>query len=566
MKKIRLNKYFYLVILLALFISTVVVCANETFQNNLLKLDFYKSSTGGVKVTLYTNKPYTDPINVNKRSDFEYVILLPETSNSISVKPTLNSISDIVKDVNIRTQQYENKIIGYTKITILTEKPIEIIPQVQTLNVSDYQLSKNKPPVQAPKKIATPIKKEIKQLLPIKKETSHPVQKQKSHLTSTEKDKGLYKSSSPLSQAEKKKSIPSKPKEILPTVAPVQQKAVTPVVKKKTVTAVKELVKEPEKEIKPTPVPVPAPTPAPAPEPAPTLTPVQQIPQPVQYLEIMKKYKRIIYPVLGVILAIFILLLLAARKTANDIKKQKETFTSHLKEKPEPPTDYTEKISEDMTWQEKFQTYVDTEQEQTPPPPPETAVINEETVEDIEELNELLGEEVYANVEPEIPQEEEVIGKVKLEVEIPQYEEESILDELSEMQQYDLGEDASVEKLFGEEEIFSEEETPEEIPSFEQPVMEEVSEQEEEELIKSEFTIDDEKGFYLVDFEDTTALVGHIKDEIFILKRFKEKIEGPLQARLSEKKANSIEYMTKIRNYKALIEVTPNNMNLLIEL
>lgn len=574
MKKIRLNKYFYLFILFVLFISTLVVYANETFQNNLLKVDFYKSSSGGIKVTLFTSKPYADPVNVNKRSDFEYVILLPETSNLISAKPLLNSMSDIVKDVNIKTQQYEDKIIGYTKITISTTKPIEVIPQVQTLNISKSQSDKknyNKLLVQAPKKLKTPIKKEVKEPLSIKKETYKSVQKPKKQLTLTKKSKSLYKPNSPLPQTAVKKNISNKLKESLPIEPSVQQKVVVPVVKKETVTPIKESVKRPVKEAKKeitpatTTAPAPTPTPTPAPKsvqmttPTPTPTSVQtsilahvkQISQPAQCLEIMKKYKGFIYSVLGIILAIFILLLLSARKMAKDLKKKKETFTNHLKEKPESPVDYTEKFSEDMTWQEKFQTYADTEQEQNP----ETA-IPEETVENIEELEELFGEEPYAAPEQEIPQEDEVIEKEEPQVEMQQAEEESILDELSEMQQYDFEEAPSAEKLFSEEEI----------PSFEQPVVEEISEPEEDELIKSEFAIDDEKGFYLVDFENTTALVGHIKDEIFILKRFKEKTEGPLQARLSERKANNIEYMTKIGNFKALIEITPNDMNLLIEL
>ena len=60
--------------------------------------------------------------------------------------------------------------------------------------------------------------------------------------------------------------------------------------------------------------------------------------------------------------------------------------------------------------------------------------------------------------------------------------------------------------------------------------------------------------------------MGRIEDEIFILKKFEEKINAPIQARLNERKGNSTNYMTKIGSFKAIVEVTPKKMDLLIEL
>jgi hypothetical protein len=148
-------------------------------------------------------------------------------------------------------------------------------------------------------------------------------------------------------------------------------------------------------------------------------------------------------------------------------------------------------------------------------------------------------------------------------------EEEDIL-------KYDIPQDEvaidseQIDELFGEDEEYLTEPTEEMIDNIEELFYEQpeiVSNIEpQDEIVKSEFNIDDEKGFYLVDFEDTTALVGHIDEEIFVLKRFDKKINGPLQARLDERKENSTNYMTKVGSFRGLVEVTPQNMNLLIEL
>ena len=39
-------------------------------------------------------------------------------------------------------------------------------------------------------------------------------------------------------------------------------------------------------------------------------------------------------------------------------------------------------------------------------------------------------------------------------------------------------------------------------------------------IVKSGFNIDEEKGFYLVNKNGQNALIGKIKDEVFVLKKF----------------------------------------------
>lgn len=595
MNNIRINKYLYFILLCTLFIGAHIVRANETFQNSLLKLDFYKSPSGGIKVTLYTSKPYNEPVSVNKKSDFEYVILLPETSNSMTANPILNAVADSVKAVNVRTQQYENQIKGYTKITIATSKPVEIIPQALTLKGSYYQLSENDYKellAQTSKQTKAPVKKEVKQSLPsqVKKEVAKVVQTPKSapaplfnkSVASIEKPyiSKLHSAPKPVVNAQITKKI--KPR--LPVVehkTPIQQHVVTPSVVEKSVVSAPieepkvktEVLTQPqiqpqaESQIQSS---MPAPTQEAAPTPEVTQSlPTEGLLAPVQKVGRFEKYKKIIknhlFVIVGLSSVIFILLLLGARKTIKNINKQKESFINHLGEKPSTVTDYTEKISEDMTWKEKFQTYRDATQEQNQQH--ETTMSSEEIFKDIDELDGLFGSEPKVETKQDFSKEEPAIENIIPEVEIQQNEDESTLGELDELQSYGgETENVSIDELFGEEEpiLKAQQEGP---IRFEQPVIEENFETEEQdEIIKSEFAIDNEKGFYLVDFEDSTALVGHIEDEIFILKRFKKRIEGTLQARLDERKNNSVNYMTKVGNYRALVEVTPNNMNLLIEL
>lgn len=78
--------------------------------------------------------------------------------------------------------------------------------------------------------------------------------------------------------------------------------------------------------------------------------------------------------------------------------------------------------------------------------------------------------------------------------------------------------------------------------------------------------IDTNKGFYLVDYEGETALIGYIGDEIFIINKFKKLNNCNLRMRLNEKNTNKSTYIVKLDNYKALIEVCEDKMNLVVEL
>lgn len=58
------------------------------------------------------------------------------------------------------------------------------------------------------------------------------------------------------------------------------------------------------------------------------------------------------------------------------------------------------------------------------------------------------------------------------------------------------------------------------------------------------------------------ALIGRIKEEIFVLKKFDTQIEKPLQVRQD----NPNVYMVKTDGFRSLVEVNDNKMGVLIEL
>lgn len=791
MKFLHIRKYF-LISFCALLITTGLAFAVETFQNNLLKIDVYQSSLGGVKITLYTSKPYTDPINVIKKTDLDYVIFMPETSSSISAKPTLKSAQEVIKNIDIKTQPYANQMKGYTKIIISTTKATNITPQVQTLNAA--VLNKNE--VTAPKKTVIVKQKtppmppavkvgenrpQAKKGLPVKKELSRQKTGQYSYQSAnqsskSEKIKRNYSHQTPaqapiikqINQPKtinkpvgKAKTTPTKAKATvassLPKPVPMPIKtapAVGPRVAPKSISTATPNAAAPKAtvtKLTPTAAKTPLPpatsadnTAQPQPlQPQPSQTPIgqgQQTPTPQtnnlppssqaegqtavgpqpQQTKVITSVQSppmtdsSLYMKIGIGTIAILLLLLLSRAISKSNKKRRQQNADFINNSPVPPLEpeisssaesFSDNIQGSKNWREKYKNYVASEtppenkQEDQPFEPeveiekPQQTIFDDTTVQENSEINteeeiapfeeppaeqslreeppieqpsfdesifEEMKEQQPPFEEPEIeqalgaqpqvqqpefeqPQVEEEYTQI-FEEEMPKYqvaeeeqqtqeeemeEEPSLLDELDEiLAQGNIGEEneVSVEELFKDEfarilspldslevrreldeeptksieemtEEYQKDLTPlEEIPVVdyeESPILEveepqeeiellslepvETEEAEEEEsitieepndqeIIKSEFAIDKDKGFYLVDVENSSALVGHIKDKIFVIKQFDQKVHAPLQARLDEQKDGSSNYMAKVGSFRGLVEVTKKEMNLLIEL
>ena len=119
-------------LLAASLITTNLVFASD-YKNNVVDVKVNKESNSAVKVTIYTDKPYTEPVVVNKKANNKYVILMPETKSSLKSTPSVSNASGTVSNVSVNTQAVSGGK-GYTKIIITSEKAITVVPKTQTVS------------------------------------------------------------------------------------------------------------------------------------------------------------------------------------------------------------------------------------------------------------------------------------------------------------------------------------------------------------------------------------------------------------------------------------------------
>ena len=121
-------------LLLASLISTNLVFASN-YKNNVVDVKLNKETNNAVKVTIFTDKPYTEPVVVNKKANNKYVILMPETKSSLKCSPSITNLAGTVSDISVNTQAIEGGK-GYTKIVITSDKAITVVPRTQTSAVA----------------------------------------------------------------------------------------------------------------------------------------------------------------------------------------------------------------------------------------------------------------------------------------------------------------------------------------------------------------------------------------------------------------------------------------------
>lgn len=133
-----------LTLLLGLFgvFNADTMALDSDYKNNLLKVDVVKANDGSYKVDLFTQKPYNEPIKVIKKSDTNYYILLPETYHSITSVGAAGDISKV--DVKLFPYAGQDLNNGYTKINILTNKPVTFSTNVRTAGKQAPQIDSRK--------------------------------------------------------------------------------------------------------------------------------------------------------------------------------------------------------------------------------------------------------------------------------------------------------------------------------------------------------------------------------------------------------------------------------------
>ena len=128
---------------MASIIATNFAFAADSYKNNVVDVKVNKEPGNAVKVTIYTDKPYTDPVVVNKKANNKYVILMPETNSSLKCSPSVSDVAGTVSNVSVNTQSVSGGK-GYTKIIITSEKAITVVPRTQQLSSSSNVQSANK--------------------------------------------------------------------------------------------------------------------------------------------------------------------------------------------------------------------------------------------------------------------------------------------------------------------------------------------------------------------------------------------------------------------------------------
>lgn len=74
------------------------------------------------------------------------------------------------------------------------------------------------------------------------------------------------------------------------------------------------------------------------------------------------------------------------------------------------------------------------------------------------------------------------------------------------------------------------------------------------------------KGLCLVEYNQKYSLIGYINNEIFLLNQFNSVNSNEIRSRLSETVDNKDRYIVRLGSYKALVEVSDTDMNLLLNL
>lgn len=570
---------------IAILLGLMTPVAFADNANSLVQLDLKRTSNDAVNVTLFTTNAYNDNVMVRKKSDNKYVILIPKVQSSGYSASNLNGVRDLVSNVDVKTVNDTSG--GYTKVTLITTKPLEI--------KTSARLSA---PVTAEQRETQTL---IAQANAVKNTISHQdnppkLREQKTEVTVNKAP--AEKKVEPKKQEVKKPEI--KLVEIDPEKIQRQERKLHLEEMKQEVRLEQNIPEE-------------------LPELPETVVneeqPVQDIQEMPQQKPSAKHKAKKAGLGLFAILGLFALIRLFKGSVKN-YTPQKAFIDSVVPSEPEIDTVSDIVDNSELSWKEKYQMYLD--KSATPVSRGENKgnymFIKTPNIEKKRErLERLVTEPAFDIVEPEIVEsEDEVISKTiklkafgkrskslkmtsrdksrfrKYEVEIPLHEQKNI--ELGESMlhsnprsfadanlkitdvdkkriKYEPKEYimSSVDEYFA---ILDKEQPKVTAPkvSASNPIARHRNENKSSYLkgliVKSGFNIDDSKGFYLVNKDGQNALIGKVNEEVFVLKRFDKNITSPIQVRHDKDNV----YMVKAGDFKSLVEVNDSKMGVLIEL
>lgn len=606
-----------------LLLIATVMCFSFASANasNLVQMDIKKTSDSAVDVTFYTTEVSGNPM-VTRKSNNKYVILMPNVAGKNAGTPDLSAVKDIITNVDVKN--VDDGMSGYTKVTFITTKPINIKTKTQKAAPVTAEES-------AAKALIAQAKTHPRQVTPTepKKEVTKTVVTSSSAKTQPKAVQNTPKSAS--AQPAVQKTNESKP---------VQSKV------------------EPQKtvEVKPQPVATVEP------ENKLDIKEVEKI-EKISNSTTPKKtanhgWTIILLPLLG--------LYLLAKLVRNSVQKSnvlKASFRENLAERPYIEETYEDIINDsELNWQERYQKFVAESKgeiknrkysliktQDTSAKAPE--VLNEvdkkrleleSTLDKTPEIYEAKDINTNLTPAPEVKSEDDVISKelkntiklkafakpaslsrrdkVKHSIPIQPKAKEgkfvklqktalnatsrklqnanlSVSDLITTGNKYLKNEEAEMAEqnylMSSVEEYFAlldkEQSAAMTNPNADlsrkvaaslaqvKPSMNirksntttsnPFSSKKSNDkylnglVVKSSFNIDENKGFYLVNVDGSTALVGRVNDDVTVIKTFESNVDK-LQVRLDSENV----YMVKAGDFKSLVDVSENKMGVLIEL
>lgn len=638
-------------LLLALALTPVATVANG--ENNLVQLDLKKASNNSVNVTLFTSGGYNDNVMVRKKSDNKYVILIPKVQSSGYSASSLNGVRDLVSNVDVKTVSDTSG--GYTKVTLITTKPLDIKTSTQ----------KSSPVTEEQKEYKTLIAQAnaIKNNIGKQEPPQHKVQKTE---VTVNKAPAQPKKEQTQNKKTDNKTVTA-PKIKLTEVNPEKQNGKDRLVRREQLSNWINEVKQ-EKQTQKINETVPktdissnVPT-APIAN-GETVKEMSEMPQPiVQKTSVLHKIKTKLLngihktgkPIKYSILAILGLIILSKlfRGAKNTVQAVQTSYADSLGQNySEPDNANANSLADEegISWQERYQRYLDKSAKPVPrankkgnyafikTPAEPVRKLNKKR-QDLERMIQDVSATKFPEIEPEIVESEDsAIPKTikfkafdrhasldmssrdkiksrfkKYENELPLHEQKNIelgksplhtnrrrlkdanLDVAAvdktprikyEPQEYIM---SSADELFSiidkenverkarldmaKAELAKNNTFKQENAEIKRPVRQTnpIAQTRKETkdsylnglIVKSGYNIDQNKGFYIVNLDGKSALIGKVNDEVFVLKKFDKNITNPIQVRHD----NANVYMVKAGDFKSLVEVNSDKMGVLIEL
>ena len=609
-------------LIIAGMITANVAFASDAYKNNVSDVRVSGESGNAVKVTIYTDKPYTEPVVVNKKANNKYVILMPDTNSSLNSAPTVTNGAGTISNVTVNTQAVTGGK-GYTKIIITSEKAINVVPR--TIQSTSKVVSK---PATTTTVLNTNAPVNTKNLA---SKTASSAKTQPAKQTKSTKT-----ASTPKKPVNTQKPAVKPIQTTTPKIAQTPVKTVTPP-KKEPIEILEQEIKTDKNaaivrdkndeilnnEIKENLI-AKSTNKETAPEAsAQKKTVIENIKTVLKDYQNISLWKLLLLAGAVTFPIIVVMIILAMDKKINkkidkSFKREEETPVEYIpKEEYKPDMDSSEQtrasFNEALSNVEETISDINHHRESISEPVAQTEFnndfVDDDFVHDFSSTDVAEPEIVGKEEEPEIPLEDTVITPLPEETvqeDIPQepnlpvhveekmesYNPDGYLADFSEVNDKDFFDELAMQTMAANnadglpeelpaDEVFnfmSDDKAVEDIqpdntvePSVEDElpkvVNEEFAEPESDELtMLTEVKLNDSTGLYLVNYENFSSLVGHIKDDYFVIKKFDDKVSGKIIMKQAEKLKDATRYLVRVGKNKMVVEVSETSMSRLLDL